>query len=138
MDALVNSRPMLRRMCRAKIHRATVKSSRLDYEGSIEIDEALIEAAGLYEHEMVLVANIANGNRFETYVIKGKRNSGIVGLNGAAARLGTVGDKVIIMSVAWLSDDECKKLKPRFVRVDEHNKVVDFRSGVVPRKRERS
>src|SRR5687767_5114308 len=115
---------MLRRMCRAKIHRATVTSSRLDYEGSIEIDQELLEAAGIFEHEMVLVANLANGNRFETYVIKGARHSGTVGLNGAAARLGGPGDKVIVMSVAWLDDEPALNLKPLFVQVDEKNHIT--------------
>ncbi len=121
---------MLRRMCRAKIHRATITASRLDYEGSIEVDQALIEAAGMYEHEMVLVANLANGNRFETYIIKGPRHSGVIGLNGAAARLGDPGDKVIIMSVAWLEDAKAKKLKPQFVQVDNRNRVLAVRAGV--------
>ena len=124
---------MLRRMCRAKIHRATITASRLDYEGSIEIDQALIEAAGMYEHEMVLVANLANGNRFETYVIKGPRHSGVIGLNGAAARLGDPGDKVIIMSVAWIEDAKARKLKPQFVQVDDRNRVQVVRPGVKKR-----
>lgn len=124
---------MLRRMCRAKIHRATITASRLDYEGSIEIDQALIEAAGMYEHEMVLVANLANGNRFETYIIKGARHSGVIGLNGAAARLGDPGDKVIIMSVAWIEDSKAQKLKPQFVQVDNRNRVLAVRPGVKKR-----
>jgi aspartate 1-decarboxylase len=117
-------------MCRAKIHRATITASRLDYEGSIEVDSALMEAAGIFEHEMVLVANLANGQRFETYVIKGARHSGVIGLNGAAARLGSPGDKVIIMSVAWLDDAQAKKLKPQFVQVDQKNHAVTTRHGV--------
>jgi aspartate 1-decarboxylase len=121
---------MLRRMCRAKIHRATITASRLDYEGSIEIDFELMRAAGLFEHEMVLVANLANGNRFETYVIKGEANSGVIGLNGAAARLGSPGDKVIIMSVAWMDEAAAQKLKPQFVQVDAQNRIVATRNGV--------
>jgi aspartate 1-decarboxylase len=121
---------MLRRLCRAKIHRATITQSRIDYEGSIEVDEALMKEAGLLEHEMVLVANIANGQRFETYVIKGRANSGVIGLNGAAARLGNVGDKVIIMSVAWLTEKEAKSLKPAFIQVDEKNRAIAIRSSV--------
>ena len=124
---------MLRRMCRAKIHRATVTSSRLDYEGSIEVDEALMKAAGILENEMVLVANIANGERFETYVIKGQADSGVVGLNGAAAHLGKPGDKVIIMSVAWLDQKEAERLKPSFVKVDEKNRVSAVLEGVAGR-----
>jgi aspartate 1-decarboxylase len=121
---------MLRRLCRAKIHRATITHSRLDYEGSIEIDQALIDAAGLLEHEMVLVANIANGQRFETYVIKGRRNSGVIGLNGAAARLGVPGDKVIILSTTWLDENECVGFKPNFIRVDDKNRVKKVKHQV--------
>jgi len=121
---------MLRRLCRAKIHRATVTASRLDYEGSIEIDESLMKAAGLLEHEVVLVANIANGARFETYVIKGPKNSGVMGLNGAAARLGVPGDKLIVMSMAVMSEAEARRLKPRFILVNHQNRVVDVRTGV--------
>lgn len=121
---------MLRRLCRSKIHRATVTASQVDYEGSIEIDETLMKAAGLLEFEMVLVANVANGARFETYVIKGARDSGVIGLRGAAARLGLPGDKVIIMSVGLMSEVEARKLKPRFIQVNHQNKVVDVRSAV--------
>ena len=110
-------------MCRAKIHRATITSSRIDYEGSIEVDEILMEAAQIFENEMVLVANLSNGERFETYVIKGKPHSGVIGLNGAAARLGIPGDQVIIMSVAWLDEKEALKLRPKFVKVNEKSRV---------------
>jgi len=119
---------MLRRICRAKIHRATVTFSRLDYEGSIEIDSALMEAAGRYEYEMVPVANFSNGERFETYVIKGKKNSGVVGLNGAAARLGIPGDQVIIMSEAWVEDSVASRSKLKAVQVDRRNKIVSRKS----------
>lgn len=117
-------------MCRAKIHRATITASRLDYEGSIEVDQELMDAAGILEHEMILVANLANGHRFETYVIKGPRHSGVVGLNGAAARLGTPGDKIILMSVAWMEESAAKKLKPLFVLVDDKNRPIATRHGV--------
>lgn len=123
---------MLRRMCRAKIHRAKVTHARIDYEGSIEIDEALMEAAGVLENEMVLVANLENGNRFETYVIRGKRNSGVVGLNGAAARLGNPGDLLIIMSVAWIEEGEAKIVRPKFVDIDSENRLLSVREGVTP------
>ena len=109
-------------MCRAKIHRATITQSRLDYEGSIEVDQDLSEAAGILEHEMVLVANLANGNRFETYVIKGARGSGVIGLNGAAARLGDPGDKVIIISYGLMTAQEIKKHTPKVVFVDDKNR----------------
>jgi aspartate 1-decarboxylase len=118
-------------MCRGKVHRATITASRLDYEGSIEIDQNLLDAAGILEHEMVLVANLANGQRFETYAIKGPRGSGSISLNGAAARLGAPGNKVIIMSVAWMSESLARKLKPKFVQVDAKNSPVATRSGVV-------
>ncbi len=121
---------MLRRMCRAKIHRATITSCHLDYEGSIEVDQALMEAAGIFEHEMVLVANLSNGQRFETYVIRGPRHSGVIGLNGAASRLGVPGDKVIVMSVAWMDEAAAKKMKPRFVQVDHKNRIFDIHAGI--------
>lgn len=121
---------MLRRMCRAKIHRAAVTASRLDYEGSIEIDESLMKAAGLLEYETVMVANVSNGARFETYVIKGPEDSGVIGLNGAAARLGVPGDKLIIMSIAWMEEAAARALKPRFILVDHQNKISDVRSVV--------
>lgn len=121
---------MLFRLCRSKIHRATITSARTDYEGSIEIDEALMKAAGLFEHELVIVANVANGARFETYIIKGPKNSGVIGLNGAAARLGVPGDKIIVMSVGWMNEAEARRLKPRFVLVNHENKVMEIRSGV--------
>ena len=121
---------MLRRMCRAKIHRATVTHSRIDYEGSIEIDEALMKASGILENEMVLVANLENGKRFETYVIRGKKDSGVVGLNGAAARLGSPGDLVIIMSVVWIEDKAASQLRPQFIEVDENNRISAKRERV--------
>jgi aspartate 1-decarboxylase len=121
---------MLRRMCRGKVHRATITHSRLDYEGSIELDFTLMRAAGILENEMVLVANLANGARFETYVIKGKAGSGVVGLNGAAAHLGKPGDKIIVMSVAWMTEAEAKRLKPKFAKVDGQNRVVGVKAGV--------
>lgn len=122
---------MLRRICRGKLHRATITHANVDYEGSIEIDENLMEAAGMLENEMVLVANMANGERFETYIIKGKRDSGVIGLNGAAARLGEPGHQVIIMSVAWMEQMEAVQLKPKFVEVDAKNRVVAIRKEVV-------
>lgn len=122
---------MLRRMCRAKIHRATITGSHLDYEGSIEIDQDLMDAAGILEHEVLLIANLANGHRFETYAIKGPRGKGSISLNGAAARLGSPGNKVIIMSVAWMSQSEARKMKPKFVQVDAKNRPVATRAGVL-------
>lgn len=114
---------MMRRFCRSKIHRAVVTHSHLEYEGSIEIDQTLMEAAAIEEYEMVLVANLSTGERFETYVIKGRRNSGVIGLNGAAARLGLPGDKLIIMAIALVGEGE-PPIAPRFIRVDEKNRVL--------------
>jgi aspartate 1-decarboxylase len=111
-------------MCRAKIHRATVTECCLDYEGSLELDEALIEAAGLLPNEMIQVLNLSNGQRFETYVIKAKRGSGKVSFNGAAARMGEPGDKVIVLSTAWLPEEEARHLSPIIVRVDSRNRIV--------------
>src|SRR6202521_6290940 len=95
---------MMRWMCKSKIHRATVTEANLAYEGSITIDETLMEAADIVPYEMVQVLNINNGERFETYAIPGHKGSGIVCLNGAAARLGVVGDKVIIISCAMVDE----------------------------------
>jgi len=118
---------MLIKMCKSKIHRATITESDIHYEGSIQIDQALMEEAGLRDYEVVLIGNINNGNRFETYVIPGLRHSGVIGLNGAAARLGKVGDKIIIMAMAWMDEKEASQLKPRFLRVDDHNKIISDR-----------
>jgi aspartate 1-decarboxylase len=114
---------MIRRMCRSKIHRAWVTESRVDYEGSIAIDEDLMKAANLAEHEMVLVANMANGHRFETYVIKGQPGSGVIGLNGAAAHLGKPGDDVIVMAMGLIDEQDLPTFEPTFVKVDKKNKI---------------
>lgn len=124
---------MLRRICRAKIHRATITGCHLNYEGSIEVDQALMDAADIIEHEMVLIANLSNGQRFETYVIRGPKNSGVIGLNGAASRLGVPGDKIIIMSVGWLDEAAARKFKPQFVQVDQKNRIVEIHAGVKKR-----
>ena len=113
---------MLTQVLKAKIHRATVTQAELDYVGSITIDEALIEAAGLHEYERVQVVDINNGNRLETYVIAGERNSGVICLNGAAARLVEIGDKVIIMAYVLLNEQELETFAPTVVFVDHDNK----------------
>ncbi len=115
---------MLTQVLKAKIHRATVTQAELDYVGSITIDEALIEAAGLHEYERVQVVDINNGNRLETYVIAGERNSGVICLNGAAARLVEINDKVIIMAYVWLNEQELESFAPTVVFVDQDNKPV--------------
>lgn len=115
---------MLTQVLKGKIHRATVTQAELDYVGSITIDEALMEASGIREYERVQVVDVNNGQRLETYVITGERNSGIICLNGAAARLVQLGDKVIIMAYAWLDEKELKVYAPKVVFVDHDNKIV--------------
>ncbi len=110
-------------MLKAKIHRATVTQAALDYVGSITIDEDLMEAAGIYEYEKVQIVDINNGNRFETYTIAGERGSGVICLNGAAARCCCIKDKIIIMSYAELSLEEVKSHQPKVVFVDEINRI---------------
>lgn len=108
-------------MLYAKIHRARVSDANINYVGSITIDETLCEAAGLLEGMKVDVVNVNNGARLSTYVLLGQRDSGVVCLNGAAARLACVGDVVIIIAYASMEADEAKAHKPRIVFVDEHN-----------------
>lgn len=110
-------------MLKGKIHRATVTQAELDYVGSITIDEELLEAAGILEYEKVQIVDVNNGSRFETYTICGKRGSGMICLNGAAARCVSVGDKVIIMAYAGYDAKEAGAHKPSVVFVDEENKI---------------
>jgi len=114
---------MQRIMCKSKIHRAHITQSELYYEGSLTLDTALMDAAGMIPYERVQIVNVNNGSRFETYLIPGKRNSRIVCLNGAAARLGAVGDQVIIISYGIYNEEELKKFKPLKVFVDKNNKI---------------
>lgn len=114
---------MLVEILKSKIHRATVTEAHLDYIGSITIDEDLMDAANLIENEKVSIYNITNGNRFDTYVIKGKRQSGIIGLNGAAARQVAIGDLVIIVSYAQLDFEEAKSFQPHIIFPDAHNRI---------------
>ncbi|MBQ3666357.1 MAG: aspartate 1-decarboxylase [Lachnospiraceae bacterium] len=111
-------------MLKGKIHRATVVQAELNYVGSITIDEDLMEASGIYEYEQVQIVDVNNGNRFETYVIAGERGSGMICLNGAAARQVSVDDKVIIMCYAQMTPEEAKDHAPKVVFVDEDNKIV--------------
>jgi aspartate 1-decarboxylase len=106
---------------KSKIHRATITEADLNYIGSIAIDENLMEAANLIENEKVHVYNITNGERLETYVIRGERGSGIISLNGAAARKAAVGDKIIIISYAALDFEQAKSFKPTILFPDEQN-----------------
>lgn len=109
---------------KSKIHRATITDANLNYVGSITIDEALLEAADIIEYEKVQVLNVNNGERLETYVIKGERNSGVVCLNGAAARKACPGDIAIIISYASMSLDEAKKFTPKVVFPNKDNKLT--------------
>lgn len=111
---------------KSKIHRALVTEANLDYVGSITIDEDLMDAAGLLEYEQVHVADITNGSRLETYVIKGKRGSGTICLNGAAARLINVEDKIIIMAYALLTPEEIKNFKPKIIFVGAKNEIKNI------------
>ena len=115
---------MLIKVLRSKIHRARITETRLEYEGSITIDEDLIEAAGLVPGEAVLVANCNNGTRCETYVIVGERGSGTICLNGAAARLAQIGDLLIIMAFAYMDPEEIASHSPRIIVLDENNSII--------------
>jgi aspartate 1-decarboxylase len=108
---------------KSKIHRAKITQADLNYIGSIAIDEDLIEAANLIENERVHIYNITNGERLDTYVIKGKRGSGIISLNGAAARKVAVGDYIIIVSYASMDFEEAKSFKPTILFPDDNNKI---------------
>ena len=115
---------MMRVMMKSKIHRATVTQADLHYVGSISIDRELMEAADLLEGEQVAIVDITNGARLETYVIPAPAGSGMIGINGAAARLVNQGDLVIIISYGLLDDAEARGLTPRVVHVDDRNRIV--------------
>lgn len=117
---------MQRIMLKSKIHRASITEANLYYEGSLTIDEELMEISDIVEFEKVAVVNINNGERFETYVIPGKRGSRVICLNGAAARKGTVGDRIIIISYQNMENHELKDYKPTLVLVDENNNVSEI------------
>lgn len=115
---------MLISICKSKIHRATVTEANLNYEGSITIDEDLMKAADVIEYEKVHVVNVTNGERLETYVIKGEAGSGRICLNGAAAHRGKQGDVIIIISYGMVEKEKAASLKPKIVKVDKNNKKV--------------
>ncbi len=121
---------MMRTMLKCKIHRATVTEAVLHYEGSITIDETLMEAAGLIEYEGVDIYNIDNGNRFSTYVIRGERDSGVICLNGAAARKVSKGDLIIIANYAAYDEKELADYRPTLVYVDERNRITSVKRKV--------
>lgn len=116
---------MLLNMYKSKIHRATVTEANLNYVGSITIDRNLIDAAGILPGERVQIVNNNNGARLETYVIEGAAGSGIVCLNGAAARLVQPGDTVIIIAYCWMEEAEARSFKPRIVFLDEGNRIAE-------------
>jgi aspartate 1-decarboxylase len=114
---------MLVYLLKSKIHRARVTGASLNYEGSLTIAEDLMEKVGLFPYERILCGNIANGERFETYAIKGKRGSGVIELNGGVARLGNIGDQLTIMSFSEVAASEAKNWKPKVIVLGERNKV---------------
>jgi aspartate 1-decarboxylase len=116
---------MLRTMCKGKIHRATVTQANLHYVGSITIDRDLLEVANIYPYEKVQVVNVSNGTRLETYAIAGAPGSGVICLNGAAARLAAEGDIVIIISYGQYNDEEIRSLVPHIIFVDENNHLIE-------------
>jgi aspartate 1-decarboxylase len=111
-------------MLRSKIHRVKVTDSCLEYEGSLTVDETLLEAAGILPYEAVVISNLHNGERFTTYAIPGLRDSGVVSLNGPTARKGAIGDQIIIFCYEYYNEDEIKTHEPRIIRVDNHNKMI--------------
>jgi len=118
---------MRRIMCKSKIHRASVTEANLYYQGSLTVDSDLLEAADILPYERVQVVNVNNGERFETYTLPGSRRSGVICLNGAAARLGAVGDELIIITYGTYSEEELKSYKPTVVLLSKDNKIVDIR-----------
>jgi aspartate 1-decarboxylase len=115
---------MLRSICKSKIHRATVTRADIDYEGSITIDRTLMDAVDLIPYEEVWIYDVTNGNRLQTYVIEGEADSGTIGINGAAAKLVSRGDLVIIAAFAMMDDARAKAYVPKHILVDENNRVV--------------
>jgi aspartate 1-decarboxylase len=117
---------MILTMLKGKIHRATITQAELSYMGSITIDKTLMEASKIIENEKVQIVDVNNGERFETYVIPGKRDSGVICVNGAAARLVQPGDNVIIIAYAQMEEDEAKKYKPAVVFMNDDNTIKEI------------
>lgn len=115
---------MFRQMLRSKIHRATVTGAHLEYEGSLTIDQDLMEAAGILPYEAIVCSNLNNGERFMTYAINGSRGKGEIILNGPTARKAAVGDQIIIFCYEYYGEEEIKKHAPKIVRVNERNRIV--------------
>ncbi len=116
---------MQRQIMHGKIHRATVTEACIDYPGSITIDETLMAGADILPHEKVLIANLTNGSRIESYAIPGPAGSGVICLNGGAAKHGKAGDMIIILAFAVMSDEEARAHKPKVVYVDAKNRIVE-------------
>lgn len=115
---------MLVKLLKGKIHRARITEANLNYVGSITIDQDIMDAAGILPNEVVLVADINNGSRFETYVMPGRRGSGIICANGAAARLVSVGDIILVLSFGYFTEEEARLHKPKIAIIDEENNTV--------------
>ncbi len=120
---------MILTLCKSKIHRARVTESELYYEGSLTVDSDLLKASEILPYEKVQVVNVNNGARFETYIIPGEGGSGVICLNGPAARLGTVGDEVIIIAYAEFEESEARTYQPVVVTVDQQNKIRQIIRG---------
>lgn len=118
---------MFRQMLRSKIHRATVTAAHLEYEGSLTIDEDLLDAAGILPYEAIVISNLNNGERFMTYAINGKRWNGDIILNGPTARKAAVGDQIIIFCYEYYAEEEIKRHAPKIVRVSDKNRIVETR-----------
>ena len=114
---------MLRLMLRAKIHRATVTDANLEYDGSLTVDKGLMEAAGILPYEQVMVSNLNNGERFETYVIPGQKGSGIICLNGPTARKGVKGDRFVFFCYEYYNEQELKQYRPTIILLDGKNQI---------------
>jgi aspartate 1-decarboxylase len=125
------SKNMRRTLLRSKIHRATITDAHVEYEGSITVDSNLMKAAGLAEYELVHVADVTNGARLETYVMTGPAGSGVIRMNGAAAQVVNVGDKIIIMAYAQVEEPIPPSWKPEIVLVDEQNRIREVRHAAV-------
>src|SRR5207247_5450322 len=122
---------MFRQMLRAKIHRVTVTDACLEYEGSLTVDEDLLDAAGSLAYEAIVISNLNNGERFMTYAMAGRRGSGEIVLNGPTARKGAVGDQIIIFCYEYYAEDEIKRHAPRIIKVDERNRIVSRQERVM-------
>ena len=117
---------MYRTLMRAKVHRATLTDANLNYVGSLTLDAGIMEQLDMLPNEQVQVLNLNNGSRLMTYLFAGERGSGVVALNGAAARLGHPGDKVLIVTYAMMSEEQAREFRPKVALVDEHNRVVEI------------